>query len=161
MKRVFIAFGSNVGDRLGTMRTALKMLEECDAVEFVASSPVYSNRAIGVGDAEPFLNAVLEFATEMEPEALLELCLKIETALGRVPSSHWISRTIDLDLLFYEGIRQTNERLTLPHPRIEERDFVAQPLCDLDADLEVNGQTLKQIVEALPSIELELFAEQI
>lgn len=160
MTRAFVAFGSNVGDRLKTMRAALKMLTDGAQTRCVKTSPVYQNRAVGMGDAKLFLNAVVEFETGLDAEALLEHCLSVEAALGRERGSVWKPRTIDLDVLLFGTERREDADLTLPHPRIAERDFVAQPLLDLAPDLEIGGRGIREIVAALPEFELELYAPQ-
>jgi 2-amino-4-hydroxy-6-hydroxymethyldihydropteridine diphosphokinase len=155
-----VAFGSNVGDRLGQMRAALDLLTKDGNTRCVKTSPVYANRAIGMGEAEPFLNAVVEVETTLEAEALLETCHAVEAALGRVRGSGWMPRTIDLDILLYGTEERQGAHLELPHPRIAERDFVAQPLLDLAPDLRIQGRGIRAIVAALPAFELELYAAQ-
>ena len=150
----YLALGSNVGERLEQMRSALQLLEAEDIV-IVNKSPVYQNRAIGMGDADPFLNAVVEVQTALGAEALLDVCLATENKLGRVHTDGWSPRTIDVDVLVFGQFRVATERLHLPHPRIAERDFVLQPLADIAPDLELFGQSVKVLLEELPIIELE------
>lgn len=152
----YLALGSNLGDRLGQMRVALELLEADHGIRTLRSSAVYQNRAIGMENAEDFLNAVVAVEAELTPEALLDACLAVETKLGRVRSGVWAPRTIDLDVLAYGDRVIETERLQLPHPRIAERDFVAQPLLEVAPDLVVFGQSIQAIVAALPSIDLEL-----
>lgn len=161
MNVAYIALGSNLGDRLGHLRAAVERLEASGRVGCLRASPVYQNRAVGMGDADDFLNAVIEVESCLEPLALLELCLAVENELGRVRSGVWAPRTIDLDLLWYAGLDMDTERLQLPHPRIRERDFVAQPLADLVPELRVFGVTVAEILAALPSIDLELMSESL
>ena len=156
----YLALGSNLGERLEQMRDALELLR-AEGVTIATASPVYQNRAIGMGYAEPFLNAVVEVQTELEAEALLDVCLSVETRLGRVRTGGWSPRTIDIDLLLFGESRVDTERLHLPHPRIAERDFVLQPLVDLAPDLELFGQRLAALLEKLPTVELELIHESL
>ncbi|WOO41164.1 2-amino-4-hydroxy-6-hydroxymethyldihydropteridine diphosphokinase [Rubellicoccus peritrichatus] len=151
----YLALGSNLGERLKQMRSALEILEADGNVQIVRASPVYQNRAIGMGEADPFLNAVVKVKTSLSPEALLDLCLSTENKLGRVRTDGWSPRTIDIDVLLYGEIDMDTERLRLPHPAIAERDFVVQPLLDIAPDLEINGQSLQSIKDALPVFELE------
>ena len=152
----YLALGSNVGERLGQMRSAVCLLRE-SGVSVLRASSVYQNRAIGMGpDAGQFLNAVVEVETELPPEALLDVCLDVESQLGRVRTGGWSPRTIDVDVLLYGGLTLESERLSLPHPRIVERDFVLCPLCDLNPDLILNGQTVAALLDALPAVDLEL-----
>jgi 2-amino-4-hydroxy-6-hydroxymethyldihydropteridine diphosphokinase len=140
------------------MRSALRLLE-AGGVRVRAVSHVYQNRAIGMVDADPFLNAVVQMETTLEPELLLDLCLKVETQLGRVRTAGWSPRTIDIDVLVYGEAHVETERLQLPHPRIAERDFVLQPLVDIQPDLKLFGRTVRELLEALPVVELEQVSE--
>ena len=150
----YLALGSNVGERLEQMRSALKLLG-AEGVVIVTASPVYQNRAIGMGDADPFLNAVVEVQTELGPEALLDVCLAVENKLGRVRTGGWSPRTIDIDVLIFGQTDIDTERLRLPHPRIAERDFVLRPLADIAPELQLLGQPIKTLLDKLPLVELE------
>lgn len=154
----YLALGSNLGQRLDQMRSALRLLE-AGGVRVRAVSHVYQNRAIGMVDADPFLNAVVQVETTLEPELLLDLCLKVETQLGRVRTAGWSPRTIDIDVLIYGEAHVETERLQVPHPRIAERDFVLQPLVDIQPDLKLFGRTVRELLEALPVVELEQVSE--
>ena len=153
----YLALGSNVGERLEQMRSALKLLGAA-GVTIVTESPVYQNRAIGMGEADPFLNAVVEVQTELGPEGLLDVCLAVENKLGRVRTGGWSPRTIDVDVLTFGRTSIDTERLQLPHPRIAERDFVLQPLADIAPELELFRQPIKALLERLPLVELERVA---
>jgi 2-amino-4-hydroxy-6-hydroxymethyldihydropteridine diphosphokinase len=159
----YIGLGSNLGDRLGQMRHALDLLQAKGHTRVQRSSPVYQNRAVGMGeDARDFLNAVAEVRTTLAPLALLDACLVVEEQLERTRSEQgWAPRTIDLDLLVYEGTRLREERLTLPHPRIEERDFVAVPLADLAPELQIHQQSMRRIAQGLVSDALVRFPEEL
>ncbi len=153
----YLALGSNVGERLEQMRFALKLLG-AEGVAIVTASPVYQNRAIGMGDADPFLNAVVEVQTELGPEALLDVCLAVENKLGRVRTGGWSPRTIDIDVLIFGQTDIDTERLQLPHPRIAERDFVLRPLADIAPELQLLGQPTKTLLDELALVELERVA---
>jgi len=155
----YLALGSNVGDRLEQMHSAVQLLAD-EGVELVAASPVYENRAVGMGDADPFLNAVIEIQTESNPTKLLGVCLDVEQQLGRVRKSTWAPRTMDIDLLIYETIEINTDRLRLPHPRITERDFVLKPLADVAPDYVLYGKTIREWLNQLPSVELKKIEEQ-
>lgn len=161
LTRAFVAFGSNVGDRLGTMQAALRHLMEDGQTRCLKTSPVYENRAVGMGEAAPFLNAVVEFETGLDADDLLEACLSVEARLGRERAASWQPRTIDLDVLLFGAERREDAQLVLPHPRIAERDFVAQPLLDIAPDLEIGGRGIAAIVAGLPEFELVLYAAQL
>lgn len=145
----YIALGSNLGDRLGQMQGALDRLAD-RSVEVRQVSSVYENRAIGMGEASPFLNAVAEVWTSLEPHALLERCLEVESQLGRVRSAQWVPRTIDVDIVAYGDLELVTERLHVPHPRIEERDFVLHPLREIAPHLAIRGRRVAELAAQLP-----------
>ena len=150
---VYIALGSNVGERLKHMRLALELLKSAGVV-ILATSPIYQNRAVGMGNAGPFLNAVIKGQTELEPEDLLKVCCSVEVELGRVHKSTWSPRTIDLDILLYGELFLKTNHLILPHPRIAERDFVLKPLMDIAPDLILDGQSIQSLFDKLSNVEL-------
>ncbi len=160
LNTAYLALGSNVGQRLEQIRSSLRLLAEKGVVVTAASS-VYENRAIGMGKAEPFLNAVVQVQTELEPAALLETCLAVEAQLGRVPSDVWTPRTIDIDLLAYSTLQVNTEQLQLPHPRITERDFVLQPFADVAPDFELHEKPILAWLHELPTVELTQISETI
>jgi 2-amino-4-hydroxy-6-hydroxymethyldihydropteridine diphosphokinase len=145
----YIALGSNLGDRLGQMQTALDRLTQ-QSVVVQQISPVYENRAVGMGVADPFLNATAAIKTSLAPLALLDLCLDVEGQLGRRRSRQWAPRTIDLDIIAYAELELSTDRLRLPHPRIEERDFVLHPLRDIAPDLTIRGRRVADLAAELP-----------
>ena len=154
--RAYIALGSNLGDRIGQMQSALKALAADNQLKVLQISPLYENRAIGMGEADDFLNAMAEVETSMAPLALLDFCLKVESKLGRVRTKEWAPRTIDLDIIAYGDEVIEHERLQVPHPRIAERDFVVHPLCAIAPNVEIRGQSVAHMAEALPMDSLTL-----
>lgn len=154
--RAFLALGSNLGDRLAQMQSALERLVG-DELAVVNVSPVYENRAVGMGeDADDFLNAIAEVETSLEPLQLLDRCLEVEQRLGRVRTGEWAPRTIDLDIIAYGDAEIVSERLHLPHPRIAERDFVVHPLNAIAPDLIIAGQRVSEMAADLSKNELTL-----
>jgi 2-amino-4-hydroxy-6-hydroxymethyldihydropteridine diphosphokinase len=154
--RAYIALGSNLGDRIGQMQSALKALAADNQLKVLQISPLYENRAVGMGEADDFLNAMAEVETSMAPLALLDCCLKVESKLGRVRTKDWAPRTIDLDIIAYGDEVIEHERLQVPHPRIAERDFVVHPLCAIAPDVEIRGQRVSHMAAALPMDSLTL-----
>lgn len=148
LARAYIALGSNLGDRLEQMQSALDRLAS-GSTELRRVSAVYENRAVGMGEASPFLNALVEVATSLDPLALLDRCLEVESQLGRLRTRHWAPRTIDLDVIAYDELELRSERLNLPHPRIEERDFVLFPLRDIAPELRIRGQRVADLAAKL------------
>ena len=154
--RAYIALGSNLGDRIGQMQSALKALAADNQLKVLQISPLYENRAIGMGEADDFLNAMAEVETSMAPLELLDFCLGVESKLGRVRTKEWAPRTIDLDIIAYGDEVIEHERLQVPHPRIAERDFVVHPLCAIAPNLEIRGQGVAHMAAALPMDRLTL-----
>jgi 2-amino-4-hydroxy-6-hydroxymethyldihydropteridine diphosphokinase len=129
----YLALGSNLGDRLDTLRRAIDLLEARPGVEVVRSSRVYETEPVGPPQPE-YLNAVIEVRTDLEPRELLDACLAVEAELGRVRGERWGPRTLDVDLLTYDELTVDEPDLTIPHPRMHERGFVLVPLGELEPD---------------------------
>jgi len=164
--RTAVALGSNIGDRLETLRAARKAILDLANVKApILSSAVYETEPVGCEPgAGKFLNAVVEFEYRYEPARLLEQLIEIEEALGRKRDHRPnVSRTIDIDLLYCGDQRIDDERLQLPHPRLYLREFVLRPLADIRPDLLLPGQK-KTIRELLAEVEQSgdviRFAEQ-
>ena len=130
----FIGLGTNLGDRELNLRGALERLEELGPVR---ASSFRETDPVGVTDQPKFLNAAAELATELPPRELLERLLEIERELGRdrAAERRWGPRVIDLDLLLFGEEAIDEPGLTVPHPRLADRRFVLEPLCELNEDL--------------------------
>lgn len=126
-----------MGDRRQYLRDAVESLPDV-----VAVSPVYETDPVGGPDQNQFLNLVVEMMTAIEPLDLLGLCHRIETAADRVRDVRWGPRTVDLDIIWMDGIEMDTERLTIPHPRWRERRFVLVPLRDLAPELVVDDDVV-------------------
>ncbi len=152
--RWFIGLGSNLGDRLTILRSAVAGLANLPGFATIAVSSAWSTRPLGPGTG-PFLNAAVELGSTNadSPERLLAMLLELERAHGRVRRERWGDRTLDLDLLcvYVEGreLVWASERLTLPHPGVLVRDFVLRPLIELDPTLVVAG---RRCVDALAEV---------
>ena len=136
----YIALGSNLGDRERHLRAALAALRALRGVREVVTSRVYETTPVGPGEQRPYLNAVARVATDLSPRDLLDRLLAIERSEGRERGPvRNAPRTLDLDLLLY-GEREIDEPgLVVPHPRMAQRAFVLEPLCDLAPDLVIPG----------------------
>jgi 2-amino-4-hydroxy-6-hydroxymethyldihydropteridine diphosphokinase len=136
-----IALGGNVGDVRANFDRAVAMLCDGAAVRLKARSADYRTPPWGVADQPPFLNAVIAVASALPPHDLFARALKIERALGRDRSNEvrWGPRTLDIDLLAYDGLILTDPDLTLPHPRLFERAFVLVPLAEIAPDRVIAG----------------------
>lgn len=139
-----LAFGSNLGDRAGAIQAAVDALREEAGVDVRAVSRLYETPALkpdGIDvEAPAYLNAVALVRTLLEPLALLDVVHRVEDRLGRVREEHWGDRTIDIDIVDYDGIVSDDDpRIVLPHPRAHERAFVLVPWLDVDPDARLAG----------------------
>ncbi|EXE88251.1 2-amino-4-hydroxy-6-hydroxymethyldihydropteridine diphosphokinase [Acinetobacter baumannii 532279] len=138
----YIGLGSNLGDSRQILSEAIAKLKSLGEVKV---SKLYQSPPMGPQDQPNYLNAVAQLKTELLPLDLLDQLQRFEQEAGRVRLRHWGERTLDLDLLIYGNEKIQNERLTVPHVGILQRDFVVIPLLDLDADLYINDQPLKNL----------------
>ena len=149
MARAYLSLGSNLGDRLQNLANGVARLETSDCRVLTVSS-VYKTKPVGETQ-EPvpdYLNIAVAVETNLEPKALLKHTQAVEQAGGREKSFRWGPRTIDVDILLYEGVQMATDRLELPHPRMLERAFVLIPLAEIAPDLELpNGMTAKAAAE--------------
>ena len=133
-KQVFISLGSNLGDKLQFLKNAIEQIS-IRLGKVVKESKVYEAAAWGHTKQPDFYNQVIEIETELSPLQLLQGCLEIEKSLGRERSILWGERTIDLDILLFDGRSVQLENLRIPHPYLHLRNFVLVPLCEIAADL--------------------------
>jgi 2-amino-4-hydroxy-6-hydroxymethyldihydropteridine diphosphokinase len=126
---VYLAFGANLGDRTTTIDRAIAMLQEHDAIDVDIVSAYHETDPVGGPAGQPkYLNAVARISTTLDPFALLAYVQRIEAILGRIRSVPNAARTIDIDILFFGDESYSTPELTVPHPRMFERDFVMIPL---------------------------------
>lgn len=140
MTRAYVALGANLGDREGTIRLALALLESRPGVTVVRASTLRETEPWGPVPQTRYLNGVVALDTSLDPRSLLEALLGVERDLGRVRGERWGPRTIDLDLLLHGDAELDEPGLELPHPRLHERAFVLEPLAELDPELVVPGR---------------------
>ncbi|NUF32629.1 2-amino-4-hydroxy-6-hydroxymethyldihydropteridine diphosphokinase [Acinetobacter oleivorans] len=138
----YIGLGSNLGDSRQILSEAIAKLKTLGMVKV---SRLYQSPPMGPQDQPNYLNAVAKLNTDLAPLDLLDHLQRFEQEAGRVRLRRWGERTLDLDLLIYGNEKIHNERLTVPHIGILQRDFVVIPLLDLDADLQINDQPLKNL----------------
>ena len=123
--------GSNKGDKFWYLRQAVTKLNETGHFQVIKSSSVYETKPFGYKDQENFLNAAIEVLTDKPLLDVIDNLKNIEKEIGRVPSARWGPREIDLDLLFYDNMVFSNDRVTVPHKEVASRDFVLIPLCEI------------------------------
>ncbi|HEV7309158.1 2-amino-4-hydroxy-6-hydroxymethyldihydropteridine diphosphokinase [Ensifer sp.] len=139
-RQATLGLGGNLGDPRRSMAEALRQLDARADCAVLAVSRLYRTPPWGKTDQAWFYNACAKVETTLEPEALLDAGLDIERSMKRVRDERWGPRTLDIDVLTFEGVSQAAGRLELPHPRMTERGFVLMPLADFAPDLMVCGR---------------------
>lgn len=138
-----LGLGGNIGDPVHAMAEALRLIDARPDCRVRAVSAVYRTPPWGKTDQADFFNACALVETILPPVHLLDACLRIEREMKRVRTERWGPRTIDIDVLTYDDLRERHERLELPHPRMTERGFVLMPLADIAPGLSVSGRTVR------------------
>lgn len=152
----FIGLGSNQADPSAQLAGAVARLAALPKTELVAQSPFYCSKPVGPQDQPDFVNGAAWLRTELSALELLDQLQAIEQAHGRKRIQHWGPRTLDLDLLLYGNDVIASERLTVPHAELTNRDFVLQPLLDLEPGLALpDGRTIAQLRQQCPDNHLE------
>jgi 2-amino-4-hydroxy-6-hydroxymethyldihydropteridine diphosphokinase len=143
---IYLALGTNLGDRSANLRAAIKELPS--EIKVLVESKVYETPPWGYENQPAFLNMAVKCETSLEPESLLKRLKQLEVQLGREQSFHWGPRLIDIDILFYDDLILNTESLTIPHPRLHERAFVLVPLAEIAPDLiyPVLKKTIKELL---------------
>lgn len=145
----FLSLGSNLGDRRSNLEQAITLLNNPPGLVINNISSYYETEPWGGIKQDPFLNLVLEIESQIDPLELLKHCQQVEETMGRIRSIHWGPRIIDIDILTYNNMVINKEELIIPHPYMEEREFVLAPLREIKPDfilpsgqsvLEVKGQ---------------------
>lgn len=148
----YLGLGSNVGGPAAHLRAAIELLE-AEGIEIEAVSSTYVTEPVGeVLDQPDFLNAAVRIRTDLEPEALLDACKRVEAERGRsFDAPRHSPRPLDVDLLLLGDLEMSNDRLTLPHREVTTRRFVLVPLLELDPELTLPDGT--RLAEALRALE--------
>ena len=154
---VFLALGSNMGNRPANLRAAINNLTPQMVVK--NKSSVYETPPWGFTEQAPFLNQVIMVNTYLAPEALLSHLKRLETALGRAPGLKNGPRLIDIDILFYDDLMLDTAPLAIPHPRLHERAFVLVPLAEIAPDLihPVLGKPIHELLDDVDRSDIKLF----
>ncbi|MFP4589302.1 MAG: 2-amino-4-hydroxy-6-hydroxymethyldihydropteridine diphosphokinase [Candidatus Bipolaricaulota bacterium] len=131
METAFVGLGSNLGAREKNIATAVELLRQSENLQVFESSSLYETEPVGPRFQPWFLNVVVKLGSLLEPTSLLNQCKVIERRVGRYRTLRWGPRVIDLDVLLVDGYVVQNELVTLPHPQLQERRFVLEPLAEL------------------------------
>ncbi len=147
----YIGIGSNLGDKLDHCEKAISEILKTDHHKLLAKSSFYRTQPIGYTSQDRFVNGVIKIETDLEAHELLRTLKTIESQLGRTETFRWGSRTIDLDILFFDDIQIRTEGLQIPHPRIQDRQFVLIPLAEIDRNLihPVFKKTIQELLNNL------------
>ena len=138
--RVFIALGSNLDDPAGKVKQGFAAISRLRETRLAAQSSLYASAPAGFADQPDFINAVAEVQTALAPRALLDALQAIETEQGRERTVRNAPRTLDLDLLLYDGETIAEPGLVVPHPRMHERAFVLAPLAEIAPGCVIPGK---------------------
>lgn len=154
-RRVVFSLGSNLGNRLAALQQAIEIITAQEGVTAIAVSSVYETDPVGGPDQDDYLNAILICQSTLDPQALLDLAHRAETALHRTREIRWGPRTLDVDIIDIEGITSDDPALMLPHPRAVERAFVLVPLLEVSPAhvLTGNATAVADLVTAMPPAE--------
>jgi 2-amino-4-hydroxy-6-hydroxymethyldihydropteridine diphosphokinase len=152
MNKAYIALGTNIEPRASYLKQAIQLLDDKETIQIRKKSSIYQTAPVGYTEQDDFLNMVLEIATGLSAEKLLDRCQEIENELGRKRVIRFGPRTIDLDILVYNEENIKTDRLMVPHPRMSKRGFVLVPLNEIAPDLRLpgTGNTINELLNNLP-----------
>ncbi len=156
MKQIaYLSLGTNIEPRKKHLIKALELLEQSNVISIIKKSSIYETAPVGYTNQADFLNMVIELRTNLSSIQLLEYCQKVEQELGRKREIRFGPRTIDLDILLYNQEVMTEERLTIPHPRMHERAFVLIPLCEIAPNISLpDNESIQDFIHQLSKEEL-------
>jgi 2-amino-4-hydroxy-6-hydroxymethyldihydropteridine diphosphokinase len=162
---VFLSLGTNLGDRLHNLHSALHAMPGAAAgdLSILARSRVYETPPWGYLDQPAFLNMAVKCETSLTPGLLLVHLKRLEKDLGRVDSLRWGPRAIDIDILFYADLVLDTPDLVIPHPHLQERAFVLVPLADIAPDLvhPLLHKTVSALLASVDASAIRPFAQQL
>lgn len=154
-----LSLGSNLGDRRAHLAAGIDVIAQQVAV--LRTSPIYQTAPVGVTDQPPYLNAVAIVQTD-DPELAWSAARAAEQARGRLRTTRWGPRTLDVDVITVDALTSSDPRLTLPHPRAHQRVFVLRPWLDLDPGASVPGHgSVRALLAGLPDIGVRRYAEPV
>lgn len=161
MSICYIALGSNLNDPLAQANQAIAALKQLPYTVVTDISPFYRSKPLGPQDQNDYLNAVIKLTTSLKPIALLDGLQAIEKSQGRVrKDNRWGARTLDLDILLYDDLIIDNDRLTIPHYHMKNREFVLYPLFDISPELILpDNDKLSDLIKKCPLNNLKKWDE--
>ena len=150
--RALVSFGANLGEPARQIKEAVARLRKNKKIRFQKASSFYLTEPVGPVPQPPFVNAVAEWATELEPEEVLGILLRVEREMGRERTLRWGPRAIDLDLLLFSDRIVEIPGLNVPHPRMHERRFILEPLAEVapEAVDPRSGKSAAELLAGLP-----------
>ncbi len=152
MVKAYLAFGSNIGNKIKYINEAYMLLEQCAQIKIIKKSGFYFSKAYGGDDLNDFINSVVEIETEFSPIELLSYAKSIEKLLGRKKTQigKYENREIDIDILFYGNEKICKEDLVIPHKDLENRDFVLVPLKEIAPNIMLpSGKTIDEALKLI------------
>ncbi len=161
MSICYIALGSNLNDPLAQANQAIAALKQLPNTVVTDISPFYRSKPLGPQDQNDYLNAVIKLTTSLKPIALLDELQAIEKSQGRIrKDNRWGARTLDLDILLYDDLIIDNDRLTIPHYHMKNREFVLYPLFDISPELILpDNDKLSDLIKKCPLNNLKKWDE--
>jgi 2-amino-4-hydroxy-6-hydroxymethyldihydropteridine diphosphokinase len=150
MHQIYLALGSNIEDRKQHINEAILLLRE--KITDATVAPLYETKPQYFENQHNFLNTVLSGYTDLTPQNLLLFTKTVQKKVGRVERFRNGPREIDIDILFFDNVVYKDEELEIPHPQLQERDFVLQPLSDINSDFfhPVLNKTMRELLDTLP-----------
>ena len=156
----YIGIGSNLGDKVYQCEKAISEILRADRHKLLAKSSLFKTKPFGYTSQDWFINGVIKIETDLEPLELLQVLKDIESRLGREKTFRWGPRAIDLDILLFDEEEIEMEGLQIPHPRLQERQFVLIPLAEIDPEV-IHPVLKKTIRELLENIKEDQGVEKI
>ncbi len=156
----YIGIGSNIGDKVNNCEKAVSEISKADRHKLLAKSSHFKTQPVGYTSQDWFVNGVIKIETDLEAPELLRALKTIESQMGRSKSFRWGPRIIDLDILLYDDLEIRSEDLQIPHPLLQDRQFVLAPLVEIDPNL-IHPVFKKTIQELLTSLKEDQGVEKL
>lgn len=159
MALAYLGLGANLNNPVSQLYKAIEQLQQYPEVTLQACSSLYASKPMGPQDQPDYVNAVIAVETDLAPHDLLTLAQRIENESGRVRLRRWGARTLDIDILLYGDYRVQSETLSIPHPGLEQREFVLVPLTEIAPQLHLpNGKSVADLAANIALNGLDIIA---